>query len=81
VPAAAGTTKDPTMIIETPNTRAAFYERRFGGGYRTARTRKTCMQFGCFKPILPGEKFFDTQEPTTFPATKCICEGCAETSV
>jgi hypothetical protein len=62
-------------------TRATFYARRFGGGYRTARAQRSCEQFGCYKPIVPGELYFDTREPTRWPKTKCICAGCAETEV
>lgn len=59
-------------------TRATFYQRKNGGGTRTARTSFTCAQFGCFKKILPGEVFFDTQEVTTWPAKKRICLACSE---
>lgn len=59
-------------------TRAAFYQRKNGGGTRTARKAFTCMQFGCFKPLVPGEVYFDTMETTTWPATKRICVTCSE---
>jgi hypothetical protein len=62
-------------------TRAFFYERRFGGGYRTARAPKTCEQSLCLRKIQPGEKFFDTNEVTTWPRKKVICAICAEEHV
>jgi hypothetical protein len=58
-------------------TRAYFYERRCGGGWRTARKDFTCAQFGCLKRIIAGETYFDTQEPVTWPITKRICAHCA----
>lgn len=67
----------PTLGI----TRATFYQRKNGGGYRTARKEFGCMQFGCFKRVVPGMRYFDTQEPVHWPAMKRICEGCAEAAV
>ncbi len=62
-------------------TRAHFYARKNGGGYRTARKERKCEQFGCFKKIDPGVRYFDTMEVTTWPKTKAICACCAETHV
>lgn len=62
-------------------TRATFYQRKNGGGYRTARKAFTCGQFGCFQQITPGVRYFDTLEVTTWPKTKRICACCAETVV
>ncbi len=62
-------------------TRTEFYARKNGGGYRTARKECKCQQFGCFNKILPGERYLDTQETTTWPATKRICATCAEVTV
>lgn len=59
-------------------TRAVFYQRRYGGGLRTARRPFTCQQFGCFQKIEPGVTYFDTGETTTYPATKRICVACSE---
>lgn len=67
--------------VSVPKTRASFYAQKNGGGYRTARATRKCEQFGCYKRIEPGEAYFDTREVTTFPKTKCICEGCAEESL
>jgi len=63
---------------ESSQSRAAFYSRRYGGGYRTARKAFTCNQFGCFRRIEPGTSYFDTMEVTEFPKTKRICAACAE---
>ena len=62
-------------------TRATFYSRRYGGGLRTARKPFTCQQFGCLKKIEPGESYFDTMEPATWPTTKRICCACSEEHV
>ena len=62
-------------------TRQDFYSHRNGGGLRTARKITKCMQFGCYKPIVPGEQYFDTQEATAWPATKKICVACSEVEV
>lgn len=62
-------------------TRAMFYSRRYGGGLRTARKQFTCQQLGCFKKVEPGEDYFDTMEPTTWPATKKICCSCSEETI
>lgn len=59
-------------------TRATFYARRYGGGYRTSRSSFKCEQSLCLNRITPGMRYFDTQEVTTWPATKRICECCAE---
>lgn len=65
----------------TQETRATFYARRNGGGLRTACKQRKCEQFGCFKRIEPGERYFDTRETTTWPQTKCLCEECSEVKV
>jgi hypothetical protein len=62
-------------------TRATFYARKNGGGYRKARKEFGCQQFGCFKRIVVGEKYFDTLEVTTWPKTKRICACCAEKTI
>jgi hypothetical protein len=62
-------------------TRADFYARKNGGGLRTARKEFTCQQFGCFKKVVPGEAYFDTQEVTAFPKTKRICCACSEKAI
>lgn len=74
-----------TTITETTannltpaNTRAFFYARKNGGGYRTARSEFSCEQFGCLRKIVPGVTYFDTRETTTWPKTKRICACCAE---
>ena len=64
--------------VSAPKTRASFYARKNGAGYRTARVTCKCEQFGCYKPIQPGEVYFDTRETTQWPLTKRICEQCAE---
>lgn len=58
-----------------------FYARKNGGGYRTARTMFKCEQFGCYAPIQPGEVYLDTQEVTTWPMAKKLCEQCAEGAI
>lgn len=78
---AQGQPSAPTTPAPTTQTRATFWGRKNGGGYRTARTPKKCEQFGCFARIMPGEQYFDTQEVTTWPQTKCICARCAEEEV
>lgn len=65
----------------TTQTRATFYARRYGGGYRIARKALTCEQSLCLRKVQPGDKYFDTREVTTFPKTKRICAGCAEVLV
>lgn len=62
-------------------TRATFYARKNGGGYRTARKSFTCMQSLCLKKIDPGVQYFDTQEPVAWPRVKRICATCAETLI
>lgn len=73
------TTTDYTIRLGI--TRATFYQRKNGGGYRVARKPFTCMQFGCLKTVHPGEKYFDTRELVFWPKMKRICECCAETQV
>lgn len=68
------------QIIEKA-TRATFYQRKNGGGYRTARKERPCEQSLCLTRIQPGEQYFDTMEPTTWPRTKALCECCAEAAV
>lgn len=62
-------------------TRAEFYARKNGGGFRTARKAFTCMQADkssfCLRPVVPGDQYFDTRETTTWPQTKKICVDCA----
>src|SRR6478609_4727921 len=78
----APTRTSMTTATETlGTTRATFYARRHGGGYRTARKAFTCGQFGCFQKIDPGVRYFDTLEVTTWSKTKRICACCAETQV
>lgn len=62
-------------------TRGDFYQRRYGGGLRTARKPTKCEQYGCYKRIMPGEQYFDTQETTTWPATKKLCVACSEVEI
>lgn len=62
-------------------TRADFYARKNGGGLRTARKERKCEQFGCYRPIPPGTVYFDTQEVTTWPKKKAICEQCSQQKV
>lgn len=62
-------------------TRATFYQRRNGGGVRTARKPFTCAQALCLKKVQPGEVYFDTMETTIWPATKRICVTCSEVKV
>lgn len=62
-------------------TRAQFYARKNGGGYRTARLPFVCQQFSCLATIEPGVEYFDTGEITNWPATKRICARCAEEHV
>lgn len=64
-----------------PKTRAMFYARKNGGGYRTARVTCKCEQFGCYAPIQPGEVYFDTRETTQWPMAKKLCEQCAEGAI
>lgn len=66
---------------EPKNSRAYFYARKNGGGRRTARKPFTCGQLGCFRKIEAGMQYFDTLEPTQWPATKRICAHCAEEPV
>lgn len=65
-------------MTEMTQTRATFYQRKYGGGIRTARRTFTCAQFGCFKEIQPGEDYFDTGQVTTWPVMKRICASCSE---
>lgn len=62
-------------------TRGVFYQRKNGGGLRTARRAFTCEQFACLKIIQPGEQYFDTREVTTWPSFKRICCTCSEVMV
>jgi hypothetical protein len=62
-------------------TRAQFYERKYGGGYRTARKVVVCEQSLCLHKTQPGEQYFDTQQVTTWPNKKRICKTCAEQEV
>jgi len=80
---APASTSAPTADTaqKTMQTRANFYARKNGGGYRIARKACKCQQFGCYDPISPGERYFDTQEVTEWPKTKKICAHCAETLV
>lgn len=73
--------KPAPIPAPTTQTRADFYARKNGGGYRTARLEHNCQQFGCFGLIREGERYFDTKETTTWPATKKLCPACAETAV
>lgn len=75
------TTDVSSLAVMLGTTRAAFYQRKNGGGYRTARKGFTCMQSLCLKKIEPGEQYFDTQEPVVWPRVKRICAACAETTV
>jgi hypothetical protein len=68
----------PSAAVKLGMTRASWWARKNGGGYRTARTEKKCQQFGCYRPIAPGEQYFDTNEPTIWPNKKHICAMCAE---
>lgn len=69
------------MILDQPQTRAGFYQRKNGGGYRTARKEFTCEQSLCLNKITPGMQYFDTMETTEWPKTKRICACCAEESI
>lgn len=62
-------------------TRAQFYARKNGGGYRTARKEIKCEQSLCLNRIQPGARYFDTQEVTSWPNKKRICACCAEQEV
>jgi hypothetical protein len=75
VPASALNVRTPEA---TSQTRATFYARKNGGGYRTARKTLICQQFGCLRPIEPGEQYLDTMEVTKWPSTKRICTCCSE---
>ena len=68
-------------LITSTQTRATFYARKNGGGLRTARKEFKCGQFGCFRVVHPGEKYFDTVETTIWPATKRICVCCSEVAI
>lgn len=66
------------MTTTTQETRAKFYARKYGGGYRTARSEFRCEVTLCLNRITPGVQYFDTQQVTVFPKTKRICACCAE---
>ncbi len=71
----------PVPLPAPTQTRAQFWARKNGGGYRTARKAFVCQQFTCLAKVDAGVEYFDTNETTIWPATKRICAACAEEHV
>jgi hypothetical protein len=65
------------MQLCAEGTRGAFWARKNGGGWRTARKSFTCQQSLCLRRIAIGQQYFDTLEALVWPRTKRICLHCA----